>query len=128
MLFHTIFEHLWKRCSLLMLSCPLSMIDLIFQPNLEWLEFVENHEPLECHFFHKMLPSFCLQILYHCWLFFFLRKAIGVAVVFESCKYFVSRLGRLQRCYVNILSMMISYVYGPCVLLCTITRTVTEVH
>ena len=57
----------------------------------------------------------------------FFRKALGVAVAVASGKYFVGRLG-LQRCYVDILSMMISYVHGPCVLLSTITRTVTEVH
>ena len=40
------------------LSYPLSTIGLIFQPNPEWLEFVENHEPLECRFLHKMFPTF----------------------------------------------------------------------
>ena len=99
------------------LSYPLSTIGLIFQPNPEWLEFVENHEPLECRFLHKMFPTFFLQILYHCWLGF-VWKTIGIAVAFASSKYFISRLG-VQRCYINICSMMISHVHGPCVLLGT---------
>ena len=58
-----------------------------------------------------------LQILYHCWLGF-VWKTIGIAVAFASSKYFISRLG-VPRCYINIGSMMISHVHGPCVLLGT---------
>ena len=37
---------------------------------------------------------------------------------YSSSKYFISRPG-VQRCYINICSMMISHVHGPCVLLGT---------
>ena len=57
MAFDTINSLIWRHLYsvlveevlLLMLSYPLSTIDLIFQPNLKWLEFVENNEPLTNH-------------------------------------------------------------------------------
>ena len=113
MLFHTIFEHLWKRCSHILF--PRSVWS--FNQTLNGWSLWRTMSHLNAVFFTKCFQPFFLQILYHCWLGF-VWKTIGIAVAFASSMYFISRLG-VQRCYINICSMMISHVHGPCVLLGT---------
>ena len=109
MLFHTIFEHLWKRCSHILF--PRSVWS--FNQTLNGWSLWRTMSHLNAVFFTKCFQPF----------FFANTLPLLVRICLEnhrysSSKYFISRPG-VQRCYINICSMMISHVHGPCVLLGT---------